>query len=70
MQEDRSYVIDRMDKARPVVLKGIHKGAEALVDPLISVLSLAVCLQVVGCRQLELCTKKTAKLFLKGRYKL
>ena len=70
MWEDRSYIIDRMDKARLVVLKGIYKGTEALVNLLVSVLSLSVCLQVVGCGQLKLCAKELAKLFLKGRYKL
>ncbi len=70
MQEDCGYVVDCMNKARPVVLEGIHKEAKSLINLLVGVLGLAVRLQVVGCGQLELRTKETAKLFLKGRYEL
>ena len=70
MQEDYGYVVDYINEARPVVLEGIHKGAKSLINLLVGVLGLAVRLQVVGCGQLELRTKKTVKLFLKGRYEL
>ena len=70
MREDGGCVVDRMNEARPVVLEGIHKGAKSLVNPLVGVLGLTVRLRVVGCGQLKLRTKETAKLFLKGRYEL
>ena len=44
-----------MDKARPVVLEGINKGLETLINPLVSILSLSVSLGIVGCGQFELC---------------
>jgi hypothetical protein len=42
-----------MNKARPVVLKGINKGSKLLVDLLISVFSLSVSLGVVRYRELQ-----------------
>jgi len=45
-----------MDKTRLVILEGIYKGAEALVNLLVHVLSLAVYLRVVGYGQLEFYT--------------
>ena len=50
MREDCGYVVNYIDKARLVVLEGIYKGAEALVNLLVRVLSLAVYLRVVGYR--------------------
>ena len=56
MREDYGYVVDCIDKARLVILEGIYKGAEALVNLLVYVLSLAIYLRVVGYRQLKLRT--------------
>ena len=42
MREDYSYVVNYIDKARLVILEGIYKEAEALVNLLVSILSLAV----------------------------
>jgi len=56
VREDCGCVVNCIDKARLVVLEGIYKGAEALVNLLVRVLRLAVYLQVVGCRQLKLRT--------------
>ena len=50
MREDYSYVVDRINKARLVILEGIYKEVEALVNLLVRVLSLAIYLQVVGYR--------------------
>ena len=54
MWEDRGSVVDYVDKARPVVLEGVDKRSESLINPLIYIFCLAVCLRVVGCRELEL----------------
>ena len=56
MREDCGCVVDCINKARLIILEGIYKGAEALVNLLVRVLSLAVYLRVVGYRQLKLRT--------------
>ena len=50
MREDYGCVVDYIDTSTLVILEGIHKGAEALVNLLVRVLSLAVYLRVVGYR--------------------
>ena len=42
-----------MDKARPVVLEGINKGLEALINLLVGILSLSVSLRIVDYRELK-----------------
>ena len=56
MQKDCGCVVDCIDKARLVILEGIYKGAKALVNLLVRILSLAIYLRVVGYRQLKLRT--------------
>ena len=50
MRENSGYVVDRIDKGRLVVLKGVNKRTEALVNLLVSVLYLAIGLWVEGRR--------------------
>ena len=56
MWETSGGIVDYMDQGRPVVLEGVDKGAEALVNPLVGVLGLPVSLRVVQLwRALALC---------------
>ena len=55
-----------MDQAGPVILEGIDKGVEPLVNLLVRVLRLTICLQIVSYRELESCAKEATELFPEG----